>query len=462
MPLHRTRGLRLGARALGNVDRVAVRHWWDSLEVDEQLRVLRFEDPKLARRLYFIRAELLRSDLACYQHGIFARNLRGQASMALVLDAFEFDIDVSGEGAQEPVAFITKLIFVNRENFFDLLEEELDGFLADGRPALRRSQWLNLFDVSPSSWLEFLRQLLRMIELAVLEAFQQHQEQQCAPTAELLQPECEAEHAGDDNIIAACSAPDSRGQPARRNKARKLRKKEAAISAAATREAPTAADLAVHSSRQPRCSPSDTDTLPPTSDGTKSCSSDAAPQDCGSDSCGDSTRADQLELSAETSFDSTTTSGADSQVLSKSSSMGSMPSLSSCDDVSPAEGEAPDEGNASAHVEQTSGHAYAALFGPPPTILVPAFGNHLAGDAQVTCSAWVCNEQIGASAEWHWVAFEQRSSSVATQADSVPERRLCAHVRNTFLELSSPSAVRNLHRRARSADIAMDAHRWNC
>lgn len=459
MPLHRSRGRRPVGRVLENVDCAGVRFMWESLEVDEQLSLLRFEDPKLVKRLYFLRTELLRSDLACYQRGIFTRDLRGQASMALMLDAFEFDLKPSAHDEDERSAFITKAIFVERDNFFDLIEEELGGFLADGRPNLRRSQWVNLFDATPSSWMEFLRQVLRLIELALLDAYDQHQQrgQQQTPP-ESVQPHCSSEDAGEEHLLAALVAPDSPQQGAGRRRARKLRKKGPVDPAPAAVVAASAECRDADLSRDSTSASEAAARAFPTSEFIEAADVIVPRQECSSESCGDTTLAEQLEDSLEisldgteqledsleTSLDGTATSAGESQALSKSSSTGSMPSLSSHDDASL-------NGTSSAQ----EGHAYATLFGPPPTILVPPAQNQSSADANVTYSAWVCNELMGGSAEWHWVAFEQ--------VDAAPVRHLRAHVRNTFLDLSPAvdGPARSLHLRARSADAARDGcHRF--
>mmetsp|Transcript_4495 Transcript_4495/g.8161 ORF Transcript_4495/g.8161 Transcript_4495/m.8161 type:complete len:463 (+) Transcript_4495:97-1485(+) len=456
MPLHHSRGRRAGGRVLESVDRIAVRQFWESLEVEEQLRVLRFEDLKLARRLYTLRTELLRSNLACYQCGIFDRTLRGQASMALLLDAFEFDL----AGVNEPTAFITKLIFVERDNFFDLIEEELGGLLADGRPALRRSQWADLFDVTPSSWQDFLRRVLQLIELALLDAYQQHkQHEQELVSLDMPQSLSKSEDAGEEHILAALGVLGSSQSPSRRSKARKLRKKGATIAAAADAMASPQADLkeAVLPNEDAACGLEAAVASPPASD----CVEDAVViepfQECTPESCGSSQLAEKLEDPLETSLDGTATSAGESQALSKSSSMDSMPSLPSDQDVDAAASssnacnEVP-SCNAGEIVpgEKEPMPGRVALFGPPPTITVPVTRKRITGGEPVAWSAWVCNEQFGQSAEWRWVAFEQ--------ADAAPERHLCARIRNTFLELSSPAprAARYDRLRARSAETARE------
>jgi hypothetical protein len=76
------------------------------------------------------------------------------------------------DGDLRDAAFYAKREFVEDHDLFEFLECRLGSPILSGRPLLQRGDWPSIFEVTPNSWADFMAQILRLIELAVVEAFQ--------------------------------------------------------------------------------------------------------------------------------------------------------------------------------------------------------------------------------------------------------------------------------------------------
>jgi len=148
------------------VDAEAVKSFWAGLSLEEKSEILQFEDAALVNRLWSIRQELTVSDMTCYLYGI-----RRESTTCMSMFAIE-GLCSEGGSLLEAVFFARRSL-VERADFFEFLEESLGSPFLQGRPTLRRWEWPSLFEVTPNSWSEFLKQLLQLVELAVAHAMQQ-------------------------------------------------------------------------------------------------------------------------------------------------------------------------------------------------------------------------------------------------------------------------------------------------
>lgn len=162
------RSVRHRQAALAKVETEAVKEYWQSLELEERLSLLRFEDPALLDRLFTIQEALHFCDFKCY----YLCGLRGQDAVRqkVGLDAFDVEAEVVGGGVR-PMAFFAKRSFVARDDLFELLERQLGPSPLEGL-APARGEWASLFDATPNTWAGFMRQVLRLVGLAILRAQQ--------------------------------------------------------------------------------------------------------------------------------------------------------------------------------------------------------------------------------------------------------------------------------------------------
>merc|ERR1712217_42703 len=68
--------------------------------------------------------------------------------------------------------FIAKTEFTERSDLFEYMESELGTSFLKCRPVLAQEKWRMLFDKAPSSWPEFLCQVLALAEQAILGVYQ--------------------------------------------------------------------------------------------------------------------------------------------------------------------------------------------------------------------------------------------------------------------------------------------------
>jgi len=91
----------------------------------------------------------------------------------LVGFGFECPSELSCMGErQPPTAFCAFPEFVQNDNLLDEIEEYLGSAFLDGRPALPRKEWSSVVKTAPSSWKELRLQVLKLVELAMLDAQQ--------------------------------------------------------------------------------------------------------------------------------------------------------------------------------------------------------------------------------------------------------------------------------------------------
>lgn len=194
-PRKRGKGL-----VLAEVDAEPVKQHWNAREVDEKFGILRFEEPALVNRVYEIQQSLFLSDFKCYLIGF-----RGQDTVREKLGLNSFDVEgvIQDDGDLHPVAFFAKRAFCERTDFFELMEERLGRrFLQSTPPS--RSDWVSFFDVSPSSWSDFMCQVFHLVEAAV---FQSQLDSVCKPEET-------------PSVLPAVSIPDVKS-----NKKKKVKKK---------------------------------------------------------------------------------------------------------------------------------------------------------------------------------------------------------------------------------------------
>jgi len=150
------------------VDAQAVRSHWESLPLDERLRVLRFEEPELVAQLHEIVESLNMSDLLCYMLSIPGEKVTRKVGM----DMFALEAGLGSNGVLLNPVFFAKRALIDRADFFEYLEGRLGSSFLNARPALTRKDWPLLFRSPPNSWEEFVKLILWLVELAVLDSAQ--------------------------------------------------------------------------------------------------------------------------------------------------------------------------------------------------------------------------------------------------------------------------------------------------
>lgn len=170
MSKDRARGrLRHGA-ARPAADADAVQRYWSQLPVDERQAVLCFEDVALVDRLFNIWQTLCISDMTCYVVGVRGQQLASKA-IGNEFFAIEGFVSHSGEALLE-AAFYAKPALVQKPDFFEIIEQQLGSPFLVGRPLLHRCEWPSLFLGSLNSWSDLVRQVFKLIEMALYEAEQ--------------------------------------------------------------------------------------------------------------------------------------------------------------------------------------------------------------------------------------------------------------------------------------------------
>lgn len=214
----------------------AVKEHWSTLGVDEKLAVLRFQDGELVNQLYDIQQSLYAADFECLIHGF-----QGQDQVRHKAGIHFFDVEgvLNDNGIMIPKAFIAHRTLVEMENMFDFLEERLGRRLLHGVPPLEPKKWISLLTPRPTSWQDFTRLALKLVELALRKSQQE--------TTQKMTQECmETSEQGDIEEPAKSNAASGLSQSAKR-KARKKRTKAGLAAAAATEDcAELAASASAH------------------------------------------------------------------------------------------------------------------------------------------------------------------------------------------------------------------------
>lgn len=160
-------------------DPSAVRRYWESLDTNDKVQILCFEEPALVQQVHSSNQALCQSEMLCFRQGIPGRNLMDKATMALVVGGFDF-VKVGNK----PKAVSAKRSFAMSESLFSFFEGELGGFLSSSRRGIDPSKWFSIFKPAQNSWSGFLKQLLCLVEQAIRFSF--HSWQASQPSAASL------------------------------------------------------------------------------------------------------------------------------------------------------------------------------------------------------------------------------------------------------------------------------------
>lgn len=192
------------------VDADAVKGYWNGLSTDEKLHILQFDDPALVNRVYSVQQELYAADQQCYNLG-----LRGQDAERerVGMNQFAMECDIR---ACRPVVFFAQQTFVERTDFSEYSEQLL------GRPFLKvpqgmqRKEWCETLQPNASSWQDFMVQILRLVEFAILHAYYDTKSTQC-------------DKAEDENTLAPAEEVVEQPTPSAKRRARKNKNKSKSI-----------------------------------------------------------------------------------------------------------------------------------------------------------------------------------------------------------------------------------------
>jgi len=170
MPRHtRLSNKRNVATPAWDVDLEGAKLYWRGLDAEAKLRVLRFEDPAILSQVFAVQQELCRADLLCYQLGIRGQDVVRQK---VGMDDFVMECaeDPSSKDEVTPTAFYAKPELADRNDLFEYTESRLGCAHLKRRPALRPSDWPSVLETKASSWSDFMNQVLRLVELAMVHA----------------------------------------------------------------------------------------------------------------------------------------------------------------------------------------------------------------------------------------------------------------------------------------------------
>lgn len=147
-----------------------LKQYWSTLAVDAKLAIMRFEDRSLVEELYDVQQSLYAADLDCFISGV-----RGQEKVQREAGIQFFDVEgvLDKRGILRPKAFIAKRDFVEMANLFDFLEERLGRPLLQDAPHLEQPHWPSLLKPKPTSWVDFVRVALCLVELALRKSLQE-------------------------------------------------------------------------------------------------------------------------------------------------------------------------------------------------------------------------------------------------------------------------------------------------
>jgi len=159
-----------------DLDAEVVRRFWEELDTDAKLEVLRFDDRSMVQRLHSVMKTLCRSEL---WSSSWINNVSASSEPPERLKGFQFEApaetDCLGQ-TMGPVAFVATEDFVANTQMFADMRDALGSPLLEGRPVLQRRDWATILDKSPSSWQGLQCQALQLVELAIFQAFQVHQD----------------------------------------------------------------------------------------------------------------------------------------------------------------------------------------------------------------------------------------------------------------------------------------------
>eukprot|EP00930_Biecheleria_cincta_P104445 TRINITY_DN96742_c0_g1_i1.p1 TRINITY_DN96742_c0_g1~~TRINITY_DN96742_c0_g1_i1.p1 ORF type:complete len:446 (+),score=66.36 TRINITY_DN96742_c0_g1_i1:28-1365(+) len=166
--INRRRGVFARCQPVPHDDVFAVREHWCSLTVEAKLKILRFEDPPLVERLYEIQQTLYAGDFECHMLGVCNAEVMRQEAGA---EFFDVEGVIAAGGLElSPKVFFVRQGLVENDQFFSVLEEKLGRPFLRDVPDLERSRWALLLTEMPRSWRQFVRVILNLVELALLES----------------------------------------------------------------------------------------------------------------------------------------------------------------------------------------------------------------------------------------------------------------------------------------------------
>jgi hypothetical protein len=88
------------------------------------------------------------------------------------IDEFAMECCTDGGKDLHPEAFFAKEVFASRSELFELLEQRLGSPFLDGRETLQRSKWITFFENAPNSWSDFIKQVFKLVEVAIMQCYQ--------------------------------------------------------------------------------------------------------------------------------------------------------------------------------------------------------------------------------------------------------------------------------------------------
>lgn len=135
------------------------------MDASARISALRFTDARLVGKVIEAQQELLCADMRCYAFG-----LRGQDAVSERTEMGQFAIERSARASDGSDVFFAKDEFAERADLFDYLEQHLRSPFLKGRQQLHRCDWHMLFETLPKSWPQFLRQVLSLVEQAIVDA----------------------------------------------------------------------------------------------------------------------------------------------------------------------------------------------------------------------------------------------------------------------------------------------------
>jgi hypothetical protein len=293
----------------------------------------------------------------------------------------------------QPEAFFAKQVFASRAELFDVLERRLGSPLLDGRETLPEAKWLVLFEKAPSSWLDFVRQVFKLVELAIW---------QCQQDAAHAQS-CSAHHEQHGEESSSKTESKSSGKKA----CKKTRKKKATKTNAT--DEPCLSQSSPHTAAPKTSLPFVAGQSPPNA------------------SCYEPTQFFDIGTPVH---------------CSSPCSLG----LEEVESVQPIA--QPLDGACSQSPDEPM-----ALY---DSSTYTSHGDSAKSSESRLHSLWLDNGQFGSHAAWEWIVFETGSvDSVISQQDVACLRKFAtnvtAEVRRTFLEVFVGSPVTRGLRRSRSA-----------
>lgn len=164
---------RLAAVPAGHVDWEDAKIYWKELDREARHRILHFDDPKILAEVYAAQKDLSQADIVCYRLGIRGEN---DCQQQVGMDDFVMKCKDAKDACRDELpfaAFYAKPQLADRKDLFEYIESHVcrGRALQRRRPVLQRSDWLSILEKRASSWADFLTQVLRLLEMAILHAY---------------------------------------------------------------------------------------------------------------------------------------------------------------------------------------------------------------------------------------------------------------------------------------------------